>query len=80
MTDQSLKPNDNQLVEYRGRTGGLIAIWEEMRRERNRIWLSTCLTLGHGRAVALVLLNELVAQNARAPGFRHPQPMGRGFP
>ena len=79
MTDQSLKPNDNQLVEYRGRARGLIAIREEMRRERNRLWISTCQTPGHGRAATLALLNEMVTQNAKAPGFRHPQPIRRGF-
>ena len=51
-----------------------------MRRERNTPWLSTCTTLGHDRAYTLVLLNEMVAQNGRPPGFRHPQSMGRGFP
>ena len=46
---------------------------------RNRIWLSTCPTLGHGRAATIVLLGEMVAQNARVAGLRHPPPMGRGF-
>ena len=80
LTEQSLIPNDDQLVNYRGRATGLIAIWKVMRGERNRLWLSTCLTMGHGRAATLVLFNEMVAQNAIAPGLRHPQPMGRGFP
>ena len=79
MTDQNLKPGDNQLVISRSRARGLIAIWEEMRQIRNRIWLSTCPTLGHNRAAILALLSEMVAQNARASGLRHPQPMGRGF-
>ena len=65
MTDQNLKPGDNQPINFRGRARGLIAIWEEMRQMRNRILLSTCPTLGHGRAATLVLLSEMVAQNAR---------------
>ena len=80
MIDQSLEPNDNQPVNYRGRARGLIAVLEETRRARNRLWLGTCLTPGHGRAATLVLFSEMVAQNARVPGLRHPQPMRRGFP
>ena len=77
MTDQNLKPGDNQLVNSRGRARGLIEVWGEMRWMRNRIWLSTYPTLCYGRAATLVLLSKMVVQNARAPGLRHPQPMGR---
>ena len=80
MTDQNLKPHDQQLANYRGRVRGLLAVWQEMRRSRNRLWLSTCPTSGWGRTTTLTLLSEMVAQNARVPGLRNPQPMGRGFP
>ena len=70
----------NQQANYRGRARGHMAVWEEVRQERNILWISTCLTLGYGRAATLALLNEMVAQNAQAPGLRHPQSMGRGLP
>ena len=63
----------------RGRVRELIAVWEEAKRRRDRIWLSTSPNLDHGRAATLELLSEVVAQNARTPGLRHPQPMGRGL-
>ena len=62
-----------------GRVRGLLAVWEEARRRRDRILIGTCLTLGHGRAATLALLSEMVVQNARAPSPRHPQLMGRGL-
>ena len=54
-------------------------MWEETRMEQNRLWTSTCLTLGHGRAVTLALLCKMVAQNTHIPGPRHPQPMEGDF-
>ena len=76
---EKMTNQDNQLTNYRGRARGLIAVWEETRRERNRLRIRTCPTPGHGRAVTLALLNEMVARNASGPGLRHPQPMERGF-
>ena len=66
MTDRDLKTGDtnqHENVRSRGRARGLIAIWEEMRERRNRIWVSVGLTPGHGRAATLALLSEMVAQN-----------------
>ena len=78
MTDQSLKPNDNHLVNYRGRSRRLIATWEEMRRARNRLWLNTCPTLGHGRAATLVLLSEMVEMQ-ECQGLDIPNQWGGDF-
>ena len=62
------------------RVRGLVAAWEEARRRRDRIWLSACLTPGHGRAATLALLSKMVAKNAtRRPGDRNLHPMGRGL-
>ena len=71
MTDQNSGLGDKQLVTAMSRVRGLVAVWKEAKR-RDRIWLSTCLTLGHGRAATLALLIEMVAQNAIAPHLRHP--------
>ena len=79
MMDQNSGSEDKQLVTSMGRARGLIVVWEEVKRRRDRIWLSTCPTLGHGRAGTLALLSEMVVQNAKVPGLRHPQPMGRGL-
>ena len=70
----------NQQANYRGRVRGLITVWEEVRWERNILWISTCPTLGHDRAATLTLWNEMVAWNTQAPELRHPKPMGRGLP
>ena len=80
MTDQNLGPGDNQLVTSMGRVRGLVAVWKEAGRRRDRIWLNACPTLVHGRAATLALLSEMVAQNAtRRPGDRNLHPMGRGL-
>ena len=62
MTDCNLGPGDNQLVTSTGRVRGLLAVWEEARRRKDRIWLIACLTPGHGRATTLALLSEMVVQ------------------
>ena len=64
-----------QLTTNRGRARGLIAVWEEMRKEQNRLWVNTCPTAGHGRAETLALLTEMVSRNDRTPGCGQPQPM-----
>ena len=43
-------------------------VWEEMKRERNRLWVSNGPTPGWGRAESIAYLSELVCQNARALG------------
>ena len=76
--DWNLGPGDIQIVTSMGRVRGLVAVWEEARRKRDRIRFSTCPTLDHGRATTLALLSETVAQNAtRRPGDRNLHSMGR---
>ena len=70
---------DRQLTNYRGRVSGLMDMLEEARQRRNRLWVSTFPTPGHGRAEALALLTEMVTRNDQTPGCGQPQPMGRGL-
>ena len=48
---------------------------EEPRPRRNKLWVSTCPTPGHGRAESLALLTEMVTRNDQTPGHGQPQPM-----
>ena len=70
---------DNQITNYRGRAGGLIAAWKETGRERKRIWVNTCPMPGWGRMATLNLLREMVVQNDHVPGSIQSQQMGRGL-
>ena len=80
MTDQNLGQTGSQLVPSRGKVRGLMIFWAATRMRRDRIWLSVSPTLGHGRAVTLALLSEMVVQNAiRRPGNRSFHLMGRGL-
>ena len=36
---------------------------EEDRQRRNRLWVNTCPTPGHGRAETLALLTKMVTRN-----------------
>ena len=71
--------HDNKLTKCRGRARGLVAVWEEERREKNRCWMNTCLTPGCGRAETLKLLTDMVTKNEQKPGIIHSQALGRGF-
>ena len=55
--------HDNKLAKCRGRARGLLAVWEEERREKNRCWMNTCPTPGCGRAETLKLLTDMVTKN-----------------
>ena len=68
---------DRQLANYRSRARGPLAVWEEMRKEQNRLWTSTCLTPGGSRAKTLALLTKMVNRNDQTPGRGQPQPIGR---
>ena len=66
----------NTQTNYRGRARGHVGGNE---KGKNRLWMSTCLTPGCGRAATLMLLSEMVAWNAQEPRFQHSQSMGRGL-
>ena len=68
-----------------GRARGLLAIWQETRREqeirlrRGGIWSPVSVTPGQGRAATLALLCEVANENtARASSPIHHQRRGRG--
>ena len=79
MVDQTSGLGGKQIVTSLGRARGLVAVWKEVKIRRDKIWLSTCPTPGHGRAATSALLSKMVVQNARVPGSRHLQPVGMGL-
>ena len=79
MAECNVEQGNQQPISSRGQARGLIAVWEETRRRRNRIWFGTDPTPGHSRATMVPQLHEMVSQNAiRVPGPR-PYPMGRSL-
>ena len=70
---------DNKPVTCRGRSRGLILVWEEERREKNRLWLNTCLISGRGRAETSKALTDMVTKNEQRPGGGWVQAAGRGL-
>ena len=55
-------------MRCRGRARGLVAMWEEERRARNKWWLQNHLLPGCGRAVTLEILTNMITGHAQRPG------------
>ena len=52
----------------RGRARGLVAMWEEERRARNKWWFQNYLLPRHGMAETLEMLTNMVTGHAQMPG------------
>ena len=68
--------NDNK--KCIGRVRGLVLVWEEERRKRNRLWINTCLPPRCGRAEMLKILMDMATQNEQRPRPGPSQDLGRG--
>ena len=60
-------------VRCRGRARGLVAVWEEERRARNKWWLQNCLLPRCGRAKTLGMLTNMVSRHAQRPWVEIPK-------
>ena len=52
----------------RGRARGLVAVWEEERRARNKWWLQNCLLPRCSRAETFEILTNMVTRHGQRPG------------
>ena len=70
--------NDNKLTKCRGRARELISVWEEERKEKNQLWINTCLPPECGRAETLTILTNMFTRNDWRPGNGPSQALGGG--